>query len=222
MSISQQQKLKIRQVLSVPRMSTYERALQDNAYFSDALELYAWNAQISAALLAPLHICEVSMRNAISEACEAQYGARWPWSTGFERSLPNSGRYNPKQDLFNARSNQQTTGKVIPELKFIFWQKMFTSRFDQRLWQTHLDNVLPNLDQSLSLSQKRHKIFSELEQVRKLRNRIAHHEPIFNRNLQNDFDVITGLIRVRCDATANWMLSHQQVTPLLQQISRQI
>lgn len=215
MSITPEQKLQIKQVLSISRMSTYEHAVLSDVAFSDALELYAWNAQISAAMLAPLHICEVSIRNAVAEAIQCQYGDLWPWSTGFERSLPNSGRYNSKQDLFNARNNQRTIGKVIPELKFVFWQKMFTGRFDQRLWHNHLDQVLPNLDVTLVLGSKRQKVFTELEQVRKLRNRIAHHEPIFNRNLQEDFDVITKLIRARCNHTADWMLQHQQVTVLL-------
>ena len=137
----------IRRTLSLPRMSTFEAAAGVTA--SDdprALALYAWNARVSSALLAPLHICEVVIRNAASEAIEQVYGPRWPWQIGFEQSLPSPRTgYNPQRDLQNARSRVNTTGKVIPELKFVFWQRLFTSRHDQRLWNPYLRLVLPNL-----------------------------------------------------------------------------
>lgn len=43
-----------------------------------ALELYAWNALVSAALLMPLHICEVVLRNAVADALQSVYGTNWP------------------------------------------------------------------------------------------------------------------------------------------------
>ena len=36
----------------------------------------------------------------------------------------------PKRDVISAWLNQRTTGKVIPELKFAFWQNIFTNRHD--------------------------------------------------------------------------------------------
>lgn len=116
----------VKKALSSARMGTYETAA-GSADTAEALELYAWNAQVSAALLAPLHVCEVVIRNAVAEAIEVQYGANWPWSTGFERSLPDPKfGYSPRKDLQSARRSATTVGKVIPELKFVFWQKMFT------------------------------------------------------------------------------------------------
>src|SRR5690554_2789998 len=117
-------------------MGTYEKAAPPKSDDDpSALNLYVWNAQLSGAFMAPLHICEVVVRNAISDALEAKYGEHWPWSPGFEQSLPDPRppAYSPRRDLFNARRNAQTTGKVIPELKFIFWQRMFTSRHDNRV-----------------------------------------------------------------------------------------
>ena len=142
------------------------------------------------------------------------YGANWPWSPGFERSLPVPvrGAYNPRSDLDFHRRRQPTTGKIIPELKFVFWQKMFTSRYDARLWNPHLMRVLPNLDRTKTVSQLRADIYDDLEHVRTLRNRIAHHEPVFKRNLSGDLDKVTNLIRFRCNTTANWMLASQWVT----------
>ncbi|MDD5470491.1 MAG: hypothetical protein PHP05_01065 [Sideroxydans sp.] len=203
--------------LSPARMGTYEvatGAVGDED--SSALALYAWNAMVSGAFMAPLHICEVVVRNAVSDALEDQYGNRWPWSSGFERSLPDPTiGYSPRKDLQSARRQASTTGKVIPELKFVFWQKMFTGRYDARLWNAHLMRVLPNLDPAKSIGQLRQAIYDDLENIRKLRNRIAHHEPIFKRNLIDDFQKIYSLIEFRCKVTADWMTTNQQASVIV-------
>ncbi|WP_369326155.1 hypothetical protein AB6N01_16040 [Alcaligenes nematophilus] len=201
-------------------MGTYEAITgvkgDDDA---SALDLYIWNAQISGALLAPLHICEVVIRNAIADALAWRYGANWPWSSAFETSLPSPPvGYNARRDLFDARQKAPAvgqTGKVIAELKFVFWQRLFTSRHDQRLWSPRLTAILPGLDSTKNHQQLRQELYNDLDVLRILRNRIAHHEPILSRNLQDDFSRITRVIRYRSDETANWMLHHQQVTHLL-------
>ena len=169
-------------------------------------------------MLAPLHICEVVLRNAVSDAITAVYGPDWPWSPGFETSLPSPAprTYSAKKDLLSNRGGAyNTTGKVIPELKFMFWQSMFTRRFDSRLWIPHLRAVMPNLDSMQTVEQLRGMIYMELEQLRRLRNRIAHHEPIFARNLADDFQKIYDLIAFRSSVTAAWMVRNQQALALI-------
>src|ERR1700733_11812319 len=62
----------VKVALTAQRITTYEAATRTvRADDSSAIALYAWNAAISATLLAPLHICEVVIRNAISEAIES-------------------------------------------------------------------------------------------------------------------------------------------------------
>lgn len=207
----------IRNSLSASRMSTYELATgATDPEDLSAVNLYAWNAEVSAALLAPIHICEVVMRNAVSEVLETVYGPRWPWSSTFLASLPNPTRdYNPRLDLLRASRSVGTIGKVIPELKFVFWQKMFTRRHDIRLWDPHLRAAFPNLDATKPVNDLRLEIYGDLDHVRVLRNRIAHHEPIFKRNLPEDFQKITNLIEYRCKTTSNWMLGHQQASAVI-------
>ena len=207
----------VRAALSPARMGTYEVAagLQGDDDLS-ALILYAWNAQVSGALLSPLHICEVVVRNAVADALEAIYGASWPWSPTFERSLPDPLQgYSPRRDLQSARRAAPTAGKVIPELKFVFWQKMFTSRYDTRVWDHHLRRVMPNLDPVKTIPELRKDIYSDLEKVRLLRNRIAHHEPIFTRALGEDYQIIHALIGRRCAVTAGWLHSNQTATAII-------
>lgn len=207
----------IKAALTAPRMLTYEVATTAPDNLQGALNLYAWNAQVSAAMLAPLHILEVVVRNCVSDAIAAVYGSNWPWSPGFEASLPtpHPGVYSARRDLQAARAGVNTVGRVIPELKFIFWQSMFTSRNDHRLWKPHLRAVMPFLNPAATASQHRAMIYAELEQLRKLRNRIAHHEPIITRNLADDFQKIQDLIAFRCPVTALWMVQTQAAQALI-------
>lgn len=210
--------LAVRGALSAPRFATYEKAagVKDD-HDPAALELYAWNAKVSGALLAPLHFCEVVIRNAVADVLATIYGPRWPWSAGFEQSLPLSQRgYCQRKDLQDARRKATTAGQVIPELKFVFWQKLFTSRYDARLWNPYLFQFLPNIDQSKAVAVSRQSIYDDLEGIRRLRNRIAHHEPIFARNLAADFSVVVKLVEYRCLVSAAWLLANEQAQAAIQ------
>ena len=208
-----------KEFLSPARIETYEIATGTSGdEDSRALALYAWNAQVSSALLAPLHICEVVIRNVAAEALEAVYGPRWPWETTFVLSLPNPSRnYNSRRDLTSVAARQPTTGKVIPELKFVFWQEMFTYRHDVRLWNVHLKRIFPSHDPTNTVVSLRNAIYADLEAVRKLRNRIAHHEPIFARNLRGDFDRIVKMVKRRSPLVASWMVGNQSASRLISQ-----
>lgn len=213
----------VKNAISPNRMGTYEQikgiskpGLVRPLALEKALELYAWNAEISACFMHPLHVCEVVVRNGVSNVLETVYGPQWPWSSSFEQSLPNpKSGYSMKKDLRSARAKHSTTGKVIPELKFAFWQKLFTSRHDKRLWDNHLLSEFPNFPAGMQVSDCRKLIFDSLDRARALRNRIAHHEPIFARDLFLDFDTVQTLIDRRCSTTSSWMVAHQQVSRLL-------
>jgi len=205
----------VKNSLSASRISTYEAVTID---LETALKLYQWNAEVSGSLLPALHICEVTIRNAISYILESVYGHRWAWEQVFISSLPNPKfGYNARKDLESARRGASSIGKVIPELKFVFWQKMFTSRHDGRLWDKHLDLAFPNLDTSKTIQERREMIYNDLEKIRTLRNRIAHHEPIFIRDLSNDYQKILSLVSYHCHVTATWLDEHQRATEVIAQ-----
>jgi hypothetical protein len=202
--------------LSVARFSTYLAAAGNDP--AHGLALYAWHARIASALMLPAHFAEVAIRNAVSEAVTEAYGERWPWSPGFERSLPDSAQgYSPSRDLRDARRHWQSTGKVVADLKFVFWQKMFTSRHDERLWKPRIFTVLPNAPVGTSHSRLRSQVYDDLEVVRRLRNRLAHHEPVFTRDLRADLARMMDLIQLRSQATSDWVRNMETVTTLLQE-----
>lgn len=204
--------LSVRQALSPPRVLTYLNALQDHPpSLNRALELYVWNGQLGAALLTPISVCEVVIRNAVDDALTALHGTNWPWNLGFYLSLPQRGR----EALVEARSkpSSTSTGKVIAELSFGFWENMFRASFDAALWTPQLKRVLPNLAMTVHLG--RGHVHAELVKLRRLRNRIAHHEPLLTLNAQQTMNDVEALIALRCKETATWMAQTNDLTALL-------
>jgi len=207
----------IERVITSQRLSTYSGSIgMRNA--RRTIELYAWNAQIAGAFMFPQQICEVAIRNAAGEVLEAVYGHQWPWAIGFERSLPDPKYgFSMRKELAQARGKVPAgnTNKVIPELTFAFWGKLFTKRFDRRLWEPHLRTAFQGLPQGVAVQRCRQMIYEELEKVRGLRNRIAHHEPVFQRNLDADYARIERLVGWRCPRTKSWMNEIDMVRELL-------
>lgn len=212
----------VKHALSPDRLRTYERAASRNSSHTEPLALYLWNARVSSAFLIPLHICEVVTRNAVAEALAHAHGPRWPWVQGFRDSLPNpTGGHNPRRELCRvAAGHHHAAAEVIPHLSFVFWQKMFTQRFDTRLWSRCLGRVLPEANPQTPFHVVRASMHHDLEQIRRLRNRIAHHEPVFARALADDLHAIGRVVRLRCSHTADWMTGHEAVTTLLRQRPR--
>ena len=203
-------------VISAPRFATYLQATGNDR--QQALALYEWNLTLSAQFIVPLQVCEVAVRNGVAEAIEKVHGATWPWSNGFLRSLPRSKRstdYNPEVDLRNTAARQPTTGKVVAELKFAFWEKIFTAGQDGRIWFSHFSASFPGAPSGLAIPVARAIAHNDLKSIRLLRNRIAHHEPIFTRNIADEYRRIHEMIGWRSPVAAAWMDRKQGVTALI-------
>lgn len=202
-------------VFSPPRFATYLQA--KNNIPAGALALYQWNLELSAAFIVPLQICEVAVRNSIADAIEMVHGPNWPRSNGFIRRLPNPRRhFNPTTELLNVIRVQPTTGKVVAELKFVFWESMLTATHDNDLWNPHFRTVFPHTDAGKSVQQLRHEAHDQVFKIRKFRNRIAHHEPIFVRNIAEEYDRIKTVIGWKCQTAAGWLDRVQTITALNQ------
>jgi len=97
-------------------------------------------------------------------------------------------------------------------LRFAFWCHMFTSRYQVRVWDAHIATVFPALPPEYSSAQARHVIHMELDSLRKFRNRIAHHEPIFADPLLHRHQSIRSLVNWRCPELHRWHSAWEIVT----------
>lgn len=78
----------------------------------------------------PLHIYEITLRNAVSEAISLRYGKDWPINAPFKSSLPTKQR----ADLTSLLSHYQSSDKTVPELILFGFENMLKSSQNGRLW----------------------------------------------------------------------------------------
>jgi hypothetical protein len=119
--------------------------------------------------------------------------------------------FNPQRNLRQVREDEPTAGKVIAELKFAFWVNMFTARHQTRIWDPHIAALLPDAPRK-SAAQLRTRVYGDLNGIRVLRNRVAHHEPIFNRDLGDDLRRMLELVDMRSRSTGAWVRALEDVT----------
>ena len=204
-------------VLSAPRIQTYINATGNDT--SKALSLYHLNLKLSNAFYLPFHFAEISTRNGIVAALEEAYGPEWFKNGNFIRSLPRNDRPLIEIPLQSFPQNEiVTSGKLTAEIKFVFWEKMMTRRHDQRLWEPHIQQQFPNFPPTTIHHEARFQINEHLSQIRKLRNRTAHHEPIFNRDLRTTYHKSLSLIRMRSAPLAQWIELNNDLPMLIQEL----
>ena len=116
------------------------------------------------------------------------------------------------QHLHN-RSKQPTAGRVVAELPFRFWVALFANPYDTTIWRTDLHRIFtPRV-------KDRRGLHDTLDRLRTLRNRIAHHEPIFHRRLDDGYRRIRNIVGFLSPPTLTW-LDHTAGYPRLSSPSR--
>lgn len=204
--------------LSVERLSTYRTFA--GSRLTDSLRLYTWNTAISAAFYGPLQGLEVALRNAMHRELSWRYGPSWfdnPDTALDEHALRNIDR--AKMTL--GRTDREIdAAQVVAALAFGFWVSLVDSGgkqisgckadYEETLWRPALHRVFPP---HKSLTRKMaHK---PLNYLRNFRNRIAHHEPIFKRDLCRDHETILEVTKWISPGTAAWICHHSRVSELL-------
>lgn len=211
--------LELRKAITPARLTAFDQAALSRGQPQEkSIELYEWNAEVSSALLLPLHFFEVVLRNAVHDAISLAYQEQWPWDGSFVSSVRSQvGRYRPRHDLQKNARSHSTTGKVIPEMKFAFWEQMFTSGYDQAIWKPHLTSVFPNLPITTDEPSAARSVRLDVEKVRKIRNRVAHHEPIFSQDVPAVIDAIHRVTAYRSPDVGVWVATKHRVTTVLAQ-----
>lgn len=178
----------IKKILSIDRYNTYYNLADKDDI--KALYLYRDNIHVSQKFYALLHILEVCLRNKINYALEAKYGTGWIFSkkiffTGAQQKII--------VDLSGADLK-----KIIPMLPFGFWTSFFNKTFEE-MWRQDL-RVIFDVRKI-----RRGDVAQCLKSVRQLRNRIAHHEPIINLELNSYEATCYWLIQMMSPASLQWL-----------------
>lgn len=76
----------------------------------------------------------------------------------------------------------------MSQLNFGFWVGLFDSQYEQVLWTRLLRPVFPHIPRSERI---RTRLSKRLHSIRLMRNRVFHHEPVWNRS---DLETLHGRV----------------------------
>lgn len=204
-------------ICSSERLSTY---LSMTHSYEKAMDLYLQNMYIASLFMPLLNLTEITLRNRIALSLTAIHGTHWAWKQGFQSSLPISSHFSPRKEMIqlaNKHDKTKAIGKVIADSKFAFWSHLLTTRYQKPIWNKYLNYSFPYLNST----QNRATLYTQIEQIRELRNRIAHHEPIFKRDLLDDYHNIR-LFLSSCQSIEflKWLDSHQTISLIQPRITK--
>lgn len=169
--------------LSVSRLGPYRDCCAGR--LDPALDLYLWNMRISSAFFESLHLLEVGLRNCMNDALTDWHARTFnglePWYGDPCTPLSERARRSVRVARVKATAGgrPELPGRVVAELMFGFWWSLLAEEYNRSLWRPCLRNAFS--------SARRTRLHGDLDLMVRLRNRIAHHEPLHNRDLARDY-----------------------------------
>jgi len=168
------------------RISRYLTATSGD--LDQALQLYEKNVAVSEALFGILHGLEITVRNSLHHALSTDIGvADWyqhDLALPFP-SFPQLAFTAPMRNMLDKARRSAgpgaPVGKLVAELTFGFWPFLISGQY-HNLWSASAHHAFPHARIPRSF------VHTRLETIQRLRNRIAHHEPI----LSSTNEVYTG------------------------------
>lgn len=203
----------VRMRLSHERLEPY--LVASDRDLARAFALYEWNIAAAGAVLSTLAMAEVVIRNAMDEqlrrwALQRHAGRSWLDVATLDeqghRDVAKARRY-AQRGL--TRGTEVPHGKVVAELNLGFWRYLAASRYLTELWSPALYGAFPG--GPTDRRKRREEVEDHLNRLLLVRNRAAHHEPIFRRNLLRDLwsaAEVTGWI---CRDSAAWIRAKSAV-----------
>lgn len=167
-------------VISTPRMSRYLASCNGNT--KKAMTLYRKNLKLSQEFFTLISCFEIALRNRIDKHYSSVHGNDW-----LKNAITNGGIFDSRSShltknaiygALNKLGHNYSHDKLVAELGFGFWRFMF-ARNQYRLAGQTLLQIFPARPRSSAAVQYNNNFtFNELEKINRIRNRIAHHEPI--------------------------------------------
>jgi hypothetical protein len=171
------------ELFSAKRMQKYLAACNNDT--RRAMTLYRYNLKLSQEMFTIISCFEVVLRNRIDKEMVSQRGNDWlrdailpNGALYYDRRVENTRKIIEKAYNGLMREGNYSHSKLLSEMEFGVWKYMFSNAAYALMGQRLL-RIFPN--KPTSSRQHRYDntyVFQELDYINKLRNRIAHHEPI--------------------------------------------
>lgn len=192
----------IEATLSQPRLGRYMAAAGQDRHL--ALRYYVWNARLCEEFYIPTQVAEVAFRNALAGGLGARYGTSWHTTPALTSGLPQrllSELKNTETDERLKHGAAFTADHIVSALSLGFWVHLTTSNPRNYVWQGSLRSLFPHMPQA-TLDKEIH---TAADRLRKFRNRIAHHNAIFDKHPTSEYRNIQNLLEWICPDTA-WLV----------------
>lgn len=199
----------IERALSAERLSTYLR--RTNGDRLAALRLYEHNTRVSEALFGVIRGLEVALRNSMHDVLRNAFRAD-DWYDKLPFALLKDEKRSIRMAKLNILKRQKPVipGRVVAELTFGFWCGLTTKVYDARLWVPHLHKAFPHKRLG------RREANGRLNDLRVLRNRIAHHECIVHTNIEENHSRILETLGWICPTSAAWVQQYSSMESAMQ------
>lgn len=205
----------VQELLTADRLSSYRTAVGGDV--RRAVDLYDWNSEIGGAIYEDLGRLEVILRNALDKRLvdmAATRGWREPWYRHKALFAGKHGRQALK-DIDRAleratRRGPEVHGKVIAELNFGFWRYLCARSYLTTLWVPALNRAFPGHPEATDARLVREQVEDRLQRLLFLRNRIAHHEPVHQRNLRRDLAALLEVAGWMSDDGRRWIAARSR------------
>lgn len=187
--------LTIEDSISIERLKSYE-ILCPSCSSNEILGAYHWNLLMCQALYPFIHSAEVALRNGIHTATSNKFNDENWFDFVVKDGKSKAILSDLKKEL--SRKKDYTSNDIIASLTFGFWvnllkQKTYRDQFNpERLWPDLIPQVFPRYKRSGEDDRKH--IFQRFEEIKLIRNRLFHHEPIWKfKNANTPGDSISQL-----------------------------
>lgn len=165
-----------------------------------ALELYHWNCRLSQCLYFPVQMWEISLRNKINVFLGRKHtNPKWMYDTARAVRQLTKGDQKRLAKTIDRQSRDRglsrpTPDMIVADLAAGFWVSQLTQSYDTPYaWRYNIGKVFP-YDASLT----RDLVSPMCDRILNVRNRIAHHEPIYHLPLDAIRDDLDQLICGMC------------------------
>ncbi|WP_063776057.1 hypothetical protein [Nocardia vulneris] len=201
-------------LLTDERLAPYLRESKDDVDL--ALQLYTWNAAITAASMEVLAYVEVILRNAVDRelakfADEDRRKLPWftlPSITGGSHEAITRDIEVTRSRLRGVSSTRDSRDQIIAGVSFGFWTGLFGSKHED-LWRAALSSAFPGTPNG-----RRKNVTAKLERLRPFRNRLAHHDSLLAQDVLFQLNEMLTLVEWISPTARTWLETHERVTTL--------
>jgi hypothetical protein len=189
----------LQQFLSIHRLAPYHLPGETS---DTAFARYQWNIRLAEALLPSINYLEIGLRNGLDKAISSIYGQDWILTPPYQLRMSEDDKeqiQNLQNSIQRIKGYPAKHDDILAVLGFGFWISFFHKRYIPGLWsrgKNPLETIFPYMPNAL---RTREQIFTRLRTIKTLRNRIAHHEPIWKMTPTADethricLEIISGI-----------------------------